>query len=779
MARTRIMVVEDEVVVGTQIQMSLERMGYCARTLVSSGQAALDRIPEENPDIVLMDIRLRGPMDGIEAARRIRVRHGTPVVFLTSYADDATLERAKKAEPYGYLLKPVQDREIQAAVETALNRAGLEKRLLASENRFRSLFQFSNDVVLICDAQARILESNARTGEVLGYEPGQIQNASFLTLVAEEDREAFAQRVDALTRTEGFRMESRMRTASGSTLDVEVSTRMTDPETGIVQTVIRDISQRKQTEALLQQEREALEIRVRERTAALVKANKALKAQIAERRKAEKALRENEANFRNIYDSSPVMMQSIDSEGHLCDANRKWLEVMGYTRDEILGRRADIVMTQESAGRTCSEILPRVWTDGSARNVPLQYITKTGRIMDVLLDCDVTIAPAVRPVCRCVVRDVTERKRMEQALRDSEARYSTLVEQSLAGICVVQGGQIVFVNERMAEIHGYSKAEMIGMRSVELIHPADRALVENLRRKRLQGTPVPSHYEVMGVKKDGRTIWTGRRFTRIQYDGKPAILGHVLDITGRKEMELALRKSEEELRRLSSKLLAVEELGRKRMAQDLHDIIGQRMSAVKFRLEHAIQLARDGHVDMALDSFESLIPMMQESIDEVREIHTGLWPSILDDLGILATVSWCCRRFRQTQPAIALREEIAVKEEEIPLPLKTVLYRILHEALSNVARHSRADTADVRLARRGPVLEMMIRDNGAGFDVERVPVPDQMELGVGLASMRERIQLSGGTFLIESIPGQGTTVRACWSSDTASRPDLAARIPEK
>ena len=139
-----------------------------------------------------------------------------------------------------------------------------------------------------------------------------------------------------------------------------------------------------------------------------------------------------------------------------------------------------------------------------------------------------------------------------------------------------------------------------------------------------------------------------------------------------------------------------------------------------------------------------------------------LRPSILDDLGILATISWFCREFENVHPDIRVEKEVTVEEEEVPDNLKIIIYRILQEAFNNAAKHSRASRVLVRLGKEGKSIGLKISDNGTGFDMEEVRLKEGMSKGLGLASMRERVELSGGHFNIETGAGRGTAILACW-----------------
>jgi len=223
-----------------------------------------------------------------------------------------------------------------------------------------------------------------------------------------------------------------------------------------------------------------------------------------------------------------------------------------------------------------------------------------------------------------------------------------------------------------------------------------------------------------------------------------------------------LRRSEEELRLLSSQLLTAEENERGRIARELHDGLGQSLSAIKFKLEEVLSAVgkRVGEADVK--SLGATISLVQNAVEEVRRITMDLRPSTLDDLGILATITWFSREFQQIYSAIKVEREINIDENDVPESLKIIIFRVLQEALNNAAKHSEADLVHLRLAKTEESLELAVEDNGKGFEVEEALAVPSSERGFGLGSMRERTELSGGTFVIDSVKGKGTTVRASW-----------------
>jgi PAS domain S-box-containing protein len=223
-----------------------------------------------------------------------------------------------------------------------------------------------------------------------------------------------------------------------------------------------------------------------------------------------------------------------------------------------------------------------------------------------------------------------------------------------------------------------------------------------------------------------------------------------------------LKQSEKELRLLSAQLLTVEEQERARIARELHDGIGQSLTSIKFRVEDALGQIRKDLIDSGVSTMNNLIPLIQNTVEEVRRITMDLRPSTLDDLGILATIAWFCRELQDTYATVEVKREITVKETEVPDHLKIVIYRVLQEALNNVVKHSGADRVTISLDKKNNTMQLVIEDNGCGFDLDETLSVDSSERGFGLASMRERIDLSGGHLSIEAGRGKGTAVKGSW-----------------
>jgi PAS domain S-box-containing protein len=245
--------------------------------------------------------------------------------------------------------------------------------------------------------------------------------------------------------------------------------------------------------------------------------------------------------------------------------------------------------------------------------------------------------------------------------------------------------------------------------------------------------------------------------------GETAFLVFSLEeVTDRQTAEDALRLSERQLRTLTDQLLHTQENERQRVAQDVHDSLGASLSALKYKLEglaHDLSKKEPRQIEETLGS---LIPIIQETIGETRRMQNELRPPLLDDLGILPTLTWFLREFQKIYTRIAIEQRLEILEEEVPDLLKVVIFRITQEALNNIGKHARATQIRIFLGREEDRLKLVIQDNGMGLDSKRLPESVDPGTGMGLSSMKERTELSGGSFSIKSHPGQGTSIEVSW-----------------
>ncbi len=228
--------------------------------------------------------------------------------------------------------------------------------------------------------------------------------------------------------------------------------------------------------------------------------------------------------------------------------------------------------------------------------------------------------------------------------------------------------------------------------------------------------------------------------------------------TGGEQDENVLCAAREKLRHLSHKTMAVLENERKIIAREIHDSLGGSLAAIKFLLEDIA--SRSQSAPELADPLDKAIEYIQGTIKKTKRISAELRPTTLDDLGLEATVNWFCRRLRNANPAIAFVIEMDIDEEAIDEPQKIVLYRITQEAMINAVRHSSADTIQLSLVHTGDRIELLVKDNGCGMETDPLsPDTDLSHKGYGLIEIREKAEICGGAFLVQSTKDQGTLLR--------------------
>jgi two-component system cell cycle sensor histidine kinase/response regulator CckA len=266
---TRVLVVENEIVIAKDLQLTLNSLGYEVPALAPTGADAIQLAGEMRPDVVLMDIVLKGDMDGIQAAERIRTRYDVPVIFLTAYADDDTLQRAKITEPFGYILKPFEERELHTNIQMALYKHQIERRLRTSEKRLRSVVEQSVDGIVLTDEQGTIIEWNQGMENITGVPRAEVQGIPLWQAQSQLTPKGLSYaapdetiRADLTTylATDRGTLANRLREASLQTRDgahrtVQTSLFPIQTETGyMLGNIVRDVTEQKQLESQVHQQ---------------------------------------------------------------------------------------------------------------------------------------------------------------------------------------------------------------------------------------------------------------------------------------------------------------------------------------------------------------------------------------------------------------------------------------------------------------------------------------------------------------------------------------------
>jgi len=346
---------------------------------------------------------------------------------------------------------------------------------------------------------------------------------------------------------------------------------------------------------------------------------------------------------------------------------------------------------------------------------------------------------------------IAERKRVEAALRESEERYRELFENARDAIYVHDlDGNYISINRAAERLCGYSRDEIVGRNFAEFVALGHMDHVRECLLAKLAQSGETA-YEVMVIAKDGRHVPVEVSSRAIYEKGViVGVQGTARDITERKQ-------TQDTLRMFSRRLIEAQEDERQRISRDLHDQIGQALTAVKMNL-HSVQ--RVCAEPEASHRIKDNIDAVDEALRLVRDLSVDLRPPLLDDLGLATALCWYLDRFaRRSGLAAEVTIEMPNQNERFSRELETACFRIAQEAFTNVARHARAKRVSLQLTREETLLEMIIRDDGAGFDPAALRKRAPRAATLGLLGMQERAHAAGGQVQIHSEPSKGTEIR--------------------
>jgi two-component system sensor histidine kinase UhpB len=353
-------------------------------------------------------------------------------------------------------------------------------------------------------------------------------------------------------------------------------------------------------------------------------------------------------------------------------------------------------------------------------------------------------------------------QRLVDKIDPHEGRYRMLFERSPLPMWVVDTETLRFlaVNDAALRLYEHSREEFLGMTADDIQRPEDHAAFREFLRREAGAV----HYGAFRhLKKTGEPIDIDGVGHLVGWRGRPARLVQINDITERLRTQQTLERlnrelelSHERLRALSRRLFEVQEEERRRLARDLHDDVGQALTALKIQLE---SLARAGGELAARPRVDECVDTVQHTLERVRHLSISLRPPQLDDLGLAAALrSHLDRQARVS--GLQAHFEAGDAPQEIAPETETACFRVAQEAVNNVVRHARARNLWLRLFTAGGRLAISVRDDGLGFDLEAVRERSAGGGSLGLLGMEERMALAGGSFELRSAPGQGTILLA-------------------
>ncbi|NLI82102.1 MAG: PAS domain S-box protein [Deltaproteobacteria bacterium] len=501
------------------------------------------------------------------------------------------------------------------------------------------------------------------------------------------------------------------------------------------------------------------------------------------RLEAEAAIRQSEARYRAIVEAQTELVSRFLADGTLTFVNEAYCRYFGESRSQLIGNRFWHHVPTEEGRQALKRHIASLSMQNPVATIEHEVVTSGGEIRwqqwtDLaIFDDEGNIVDI-----QAVGRDITERKEAELALQVANQQLQDIIEFLPDATFVIdKEKRVIAWNRAIEEMTGVKKESILGKgnyaHAVPFYGEARPILID------LVVDNASSYEEECDFIERRGNIICGEVFVPKAYGGKGAYLwgtasqlfdtdGRMIgaiqtirDITERKQAQDAIQKSEKQLRFLSSRLLNAHEEERKRIARELHDSIGQSLAAVKFFVENTLKSAQTEEANHIVESLQALVPMIQNTMQEARRIYTGLRPSILDDLGIVATIGWFCREFKKAYPAVYVDCKIDVDERDVPEELKIVIFRVIQEAMNNVAKHSGAEFVEISLSNKEGILRLHIEDTGTGFDPDAAMSRQPQDRGLGLTGMKERTELSGGVFTITSAMHEGTSICASWPCD--------------
>ncbi|MGB8648768.1 MAG: PAS domain S-box protein [Anaerolineae bacterium] len=520
---------------------------------------------------------------------------------------------------------------------------------------------------------------------------------------------------------------------------------------------------------------EELERRVVERTLELVAANRQLENEIEEHRRAEQALQNTERRFRELVELMPVAVYMCDASGLIANYNR--------SAAELWGREPRLLDPQE---RYCGS-LKIYHPDGKwmpHEECPMARVLQTGlpkRNQELVVERPdgsrvIALANAIPfknergelvGAINCLL-DITDRMHSQELQLKSEARLAEA--QRVAHIGSWEWNiteNTISWSDELFRLHGLApEPRQIDYEEfLSRAHPDDRQMVNDaMQRCRRDHDPVEMEHRV--VWDDGSIHWM-HRLGQVALDGggNPVrVYGTLQDIDQLKHAQSELQASYSQLRALTSQLQAVREEERSRIARELHDELGQALTALKYDLS-TLASRFPKRNELLRAEAQEMSNAIDMTIKTVRRISTELRPGMLDDLGLATAIDWQGQEFAARtgiQCKVSLPEvELALDREQA-----TAIFRIFQETLTNVARHAKATRVDVRLESGDDAFRLQVRDNGHGFD----RAVARTKHSLGLLGMRERAELLGGAVDVESVIGQGTTVTVVMPLNSPSMP---------
>lgn len=518
----KVLVVEDNVPVSLHIKEIVESRGYSVSSTVMSGEDAIVRVEEDEPDIILMDILLDGELDGIQTAKIINSRHSIPIVYITANTNEDYLDRAQDTMPYGYIIKPINDYELYSTIRTALFKHDFEKRLSISENRYHSLFSFMSDAFVFARIMynkkgipnnAVILEANRAFALLVGKSDKEIENVTVTDLFPDIGT-AVPYWSDIIARVVKDRRPVKMKVTI-KYINRWFNITAYTPQRDCIGVVIDDVS---------------------------------------ENVEAENRLKVSEEKFRMISLSAQDAIIMIDNNGRVTYWNPHSENIFGYTSDEILGRNLHEMIAPIHLMKVHRDNFNAWRSTGKGeaigKTMELPAITKDGREIIVELSLS-SVQVQERWNAIGIIRDITRRKTLENDLREKEQHFRKLLECIQTCIVVIDSRdfRIIDCNTAAEEMLMKHKEDIINRYCFDIFCVADKGICP------IHGMNSLYNFETEIKRIDDREkIPVIKNMIKTEINGRECFIESFVDISIQKQTEDELKRAHREIANLLSSI---------------------------------------------------------------------------------------------------------------------------------------------------------------------------------------------------------------------------------
>lgn len=685
MKKIKILIVEDDAITARYLDKIIRMDGYEVTGVASSGEEAVSHVENNEPDIILMDIKLNGKIDGIEASELIKQKHDIPVIFTTAYSDRATVSRLKTAEPYGYISKPINEKELYSIIDIALYKHSIDRELRESENKYRKLIDTLQEGIWEIDKNSVTTFANPRMAEMLGYSVDEMMGRSLFDFMDENAariaEEKIERRMKGIKEQHYFEFKKR----DGEKIFASLSTAPLFDEAGNYRGALAGVQD------------------------------------ITERAIIEKARHESEELYWTILSNISDAVFITKRNGDFTYICPNFHFIFGYSFEEV----REIGNASKLLGE---EILERIRDPLGEEVKNIEYTIKDKSGIEHNLLINIKPVSINEGIALFTCRDITERKNAEEDKETALLELNQIFNLSRTGMCLISPDfEIIKYNDSLLNLFDLRAGDIENKKCYEIFSNPHCKTNDCCIQKIMRGEKV-IEFENKSLLKNGLQVdYIISHSIHGKRDGKiNSILVNITDITEKKKIEEKVLKSIDEERR--------------RISRDIHDGLGQKLAASSIMIESLRKkvMSRD-YPDQ--QEFNGILDLIEEASGECQAISKGIYPAIVEKNDLSSMLDKIARDTAKTSGIncnFKSNRTARVTDKEV----LAHIYYIVNEAVNNSIKHGRPENIEISLVSDTDNFSISVKDDGKG-EGENLRKDRK---GTGLETMEYRAKKIGAGF---------------------------------